>query len=606
MRIPHSTWLSFTYHWQGPPGLARPLRLEWRLVAIRWLGIVFVGFGIVLMPLDEGRRLACFGVLAFAAIYNLVVRSMIQRSASLTRVGVVTTFSDSVLSLGFLYLIDAGFSSPFAVLLFSVTVSVAMRYGYKLALIQCTSLVIIDAVEALIRTHQLDSLFVFFSAYLFIVSLLASYLREEASRAEEALQLRLRRANQLNEASGMLATTLHLESLLHAVTRASAHLFESECAVLLPGSALLETRHPVPSLITYPAGSGVQMRELALLCKQDAGAEATELPLWQPFTLITGHSGILVRLALQERNVTFATLALALPRGKVASTIDPDLVVAFAGRAMLALENASLYLTLTQNSDELQRAYGELASAHQELLSVDEMKTNFLANVSHELRTPLTSIRSFSELLLSFDDPSVRQEFLQIINLESERLTRLVNDVLDVTKIESGYMEWHMQPLDLPALLTESVRVFDASLTEQGLEMCIEVAPDLPAVEADADRIRQVLNNLVSNAVKFTARGSIKLSAVRAGDAVRVSVRDTGIGIPDEDQERIFEKFQQVGEVLTGKPRGSGLGLPISREIIAHHGGRLWVESTLAKGSTFSFTLPISLDHQVIGESVAA
>jgi signal transduction histidine kinase len=318
------------------------------------------------------------------------------------------------------------------------------------------------------------------------------------------------------------------------------------------------------------------------------------LPLWQPLTLLSGVDAIVMQLALPERQITFATLALALPSSRSTTALDPDVVESFAKRVALAIENASLYRTLAKSTGDLQRAYGDLASAHQELLSVDEMKTNFLANVSHELRTPLTSIRSFSELLLAFDDPSVRQEFLQIINSESERLTRLVNDVLDVTKIESGYMDWHLQPLDLPVLLAESVRVFDATVVEAGLEFVLDIEPDLPPVDADGDRVQQVVSNLINNALKFTAQGTITLHAGVVGAEVCVSVRDTGIGISAADQERIFEKFQQVGEVLTDKPRGTGLGLPISREIITHHRGRLWVESVLGQGSTFSFTLPIS------------
>ncbi len=336
-------WPWIQYHWQGPPSLQRPTRLEWRLVAIRWLGIVFVSIGLLLMPLSDERRIAAFGVLGFAAAYNLVVRTMILRAVPLTRIGMVTTFSDSVLSLGFLYLIDAGFSSPFAMLLFSVTLSVAMRYGYKLAILQCTALVVTDAIEAILRTHQIDSLFVFFSGYLFIVAVLASYLREEASRAEEALHQRLRQANLLNEATGMLAVSLQFEPLLAAVTRAATRLFDSECAVLKPAGSLFEVEYTLPATVSYPPVPHARYRELELLCAQTASTGLPpDLPLWQPLTLLSGVDAIVMQLALPERQITFATLALALPSSRSTTALDPDVVESFAKRVALAIENASL------------------------------------------------------------------------------------------------------------------------------------------------------------------------------------------------------------------------------------------------------------------------
>jgi signal transduction histidine kinase len=243
---------------------------------------------------------------------------------------------------------------------------------------------------------------------------------------------------------------------------------------------------------------------------------------------------------------------------------------------------------------ELQRLYSDLAVAHQELLSLDEAKTNFLANVSHELRTPLTSIRAFSEILQSYpDDEETQQEFLHIISSESERLTRLVNDVLDVTKIESGQMEWRDESVDASALLEQCTRTFAPLFEQSTLEFRQEVAPNLPLIRGDHDRLQQVIQNLLNNAMKFTSEGSIGLRARVVGDALRISVSDTGVGIAPQDQERVFEKFQQVGDTLTGKPKGTGLGLTICREIVEHHGGQLTLESEPGEGSTFTIVLPV-------------
>jgi signal transduction histidine kinase len=244
---------------------------------------------------------------------------------------------------------------------------------------------------------------------------------------------------------------------------------------------------------------------------------------------------------------------------------------------------------------ELQRLYSDLAVAHQELLSLDEAKTNFLANVSHELRTPLTSIRAFAEILQSYpDDDETQQEFLQIISSESERLTRLVNDVLDVTKIESGEMDWRDESIDPSALLEQCARTFAPLFEHSSLQFEQAVQPCLPLIRGDHDRLQQVIHNLLTNAMKFTSAGTIGLRAGIDGHELVIEVWDTGVGIAMEDHERVFEKFQQVGDTLTGKPKGTGLGLTICRDIVAHHGGRLQLNSEPGEGSRFTIALPIA------------
>jgi signal transduction histidine kinase len=250
---------------------------------------------------------------------------------------------------------------------------------------------------------------------------------------------------------------------------------------------------------------------------------------------------------------------------------------------------------LQSSHDDLRRAYTDLAVAHQELLQLDEMKSDFIANVSHELRTPLTSVVAYSEMLLTYDDapPEEQREFLRIIHTESVRLTRLVGDVLDITKIESGDFSLEREPIDVAELIETVGRAYRAVVEQQGLTLEMVVDPDLPVVVGDHDRLQQVLTNLLANAAKFTRHGTLRVSAERAGDELRIAVADTGIGIPPEHHERIFEKFHQVGDVMTEKPTGSGLGLAICRELVQAHGGRIWVESTPGVGSTFTVALPI-------------
>lgn len=260
-------------------------------------------------------------------------------------------------------------------------------------------------------------------------------------------------------------------------------------------------------------------------------------------------------------------------------------------------------LQLEQKSRELEAATAKLRAANLRLQELDRMKDDFIATVTHELRTPLTSIRAFSELLL--DDPKTdlaeRKRFLVIITKETERLTRLINQMLDLAKIESGNAEWHTTELDLREVIRESAEATAGVYRDQQVRLELELPAAIPLVMADRDRLIQVMLNLLSNAVKFCDRtaGHVIVRLGAEADRLRVDVRDNGRGIVLADQQLIFERFRQVGDTLTSKPRGTGLGLPISRQIVEHFGGSLWVESEFGKGSKFSFTLPLNLSRNV-------
>jgi signal transduction histidine kinase len=254
---------------------------------------------------------------------------------------------------------------------------------------------------------------------------------------------------------------------------------------------------------------------------------------------------------------------------------------------------------LEEKSRELEAATTELRAANERLKELDKLKDDFVATVSHEVRTPLTSIRSFSEILR--DNPDLeqeqRQEFVSIIVKESERLSRLINDILDLAKMEAGTSEWHMADL-APQAVIEQALAATAGLFAKARHILLEtrIAADLPPIRADADRLTQVIVNLISNAVKFCAQkdGRIQLEAWQDAGFLRVDVKDNGTGIAKADQQKIFERFQQAGNTLTDKPQGTGLGLPISRQILQRFGGEIWVESEPGKGATFSFRVPLS------------
>lgn len=247
----------------------------------------------------------------------------------------------------------------------------------------------------------------------------------------------------------------------------------------------------------------------------------------------------------------------------------------------------------------------ELHQAYSDLKELDKTKDAFLSSVSHELRTPLTSIRSFSEILLNYDDhrPETLEEFLAIINRESERLTRLIDDIMDLAKIDARKMEWNLQRLAPGAVVRRAAESVRGLLLERGLDLEIDVPAGLPAVEMDEDRILQVLSNLLGNAIKFTPRGgSIRIQGAYEGEqgphdtggSLHLLVADTGVGIPPGELHRIFERFKQVGDTLTDKPKGTGLGLSICREILTCLGGRIWAESVPGVGSTFHVVVPVN------------
>jgi signal transduction histidine kinase len=196
----------------------------------------------------------------------------------------------------------------------------------------------------------------------------------------------------------------------------------------------------------------------------------------------------------------------------------------------------------------------------------------------------------------------VRQvtENLDIIVAEGERLTALINDVLDLAKIEAGKVIWHMQPLSIPDVVERATAATATLFERKGLKLIKEMEPDLPPIVGDRDRLIQVMINLISNAVKFSERGSVTCRVAQADGDILVSVIDTGVGIAEADRLRVFDRFTQVGDTLTDKPKGTGLGLPICKEIVEHHGGRIWVESEPGKGSNFSFTLPIRVSEAMV------
>lgn len=256
-----------------------------------------------------------------------------------------------------------------------------------------------------------------------------------------------------------------------------------------------------------------------------------------------------------------------------------------------------------QAEEEREELIAQLQKANEKLQSIDKMKTSFISMVSHELRTPLTTIKAFIELLLIKQGMPDEQKakLMSTINAETDRLSRLITDLLDLSKIESGSMKWKIGEVSIEELIRSVIASMELLFEGKGLRVTQDFTPSLSRISGDRDRLVQVVTNLLSNAIKFTPRGGAIHIAARPKAAwpqaeVVVEISDTGIGIPAAHIDLIFEKFYRSDDAATAAIEGSGLGLAITRQIIEYHGGRIWATSRHGKGSTFTFTLPLPKD----------
>ncbi len=374
-----------------------------------------------------------------------------------------------------------------------------------------------------------------------------------------------------------------------SVRYAIAQLVDEECdwcaaAGLERGtaSALLE--------VVVPVGSAVDL------------ARKSAWNTFVPALLATGLGVLLLSFLVSRLKAnTDAARKLAEERARANEALIGEVAQRTRAEAELAVANDRL----TANHTTLEQWAAELEIAHTRLRDVDELKTKFLSEVSHELRSPMAAIVSAAKIITKYyvTKPEVVERFGATIVSEGARMTRLINDFLDLTKVESGCVDWNDAEVELGSLVSDALHGMDSLALEGGIRLEQEIEPDLPRLRVDRDRIFQVLTNLSNNAIKFTPEGgTVRLCASLSDGDLLFSVDDTGPGIPPEELSKVFDRFHQVkAKQPDGKQaRGTGLGLCIAREIVEHYGGRIWVESELGKGSSFRFTIPMDGSHRQV------
>ena len=256
---------------------------------------------------------------------------------------------------------------------------------------------------------------------------------------------------------------------------------------------------------------------------------------------------------------------------------------------------------IDETNKKLLETQEKLKKSYEELKRMDEKKDEFISIAAHELKTPITAIHGFSQLLQNdkiIENKEMRKKFLKIIDKETKRLGNLVTDILDLSRIDLGTIKFNYQEVDLYELL-ESIKREANILIKEGLKIEYEIEKNLPKIITDRERLVQILLNLINNAVKYTPRGKITVGVKKEGAFIHFYVKDTGIGIPTSQREKIFERFYQIDSSYTREKSGTGLGLSLCKEFVERLGGRIWVESKPGKGSTFHFTLPVNKNENL-------
>ncbi len=403
----------------------------------------------------------------------------------------------------------------------------------------------------------------------------------------------------LVEISQVVSSTLDIETVLASIVRHAVQLSKTDAGtiyefdeaeqVFMPrtnygvNAEFIEALHEA----AHGVGDETVIGRAAIKRAPEQIADLANVPDYPlPFVKEAGFRAMLAVPLLREDRL-FGGLVVRRKEAGWFSTPVVDLLQTFAAQSVVALHNARLFREIEEKGREL-----EIANKH---------KSQFLANMSHELRTPLNAILGYTELILDNiygDVPEKIGEVLERLGKNGRHLLGLINDVLDLSKIEAGQLNLSLNEYSMGEVVQTVFTSVEALAAEKKLELKARVPQDLSIARGDEQRIAQVLLNLLGNAIKFTDEGEVRVEVTASDETFLVSVADTGPGLSEADQKRIFDEFHQADGSNTREKGGSGLGLSIAKKIVEMHGGRIWVESNVGKGSTFRFTLPVRVERQ--------
>jgi signal transduction histidine kinase len=402
----------------------------------------------------------------------------------------------------------------------------------------------------------------------------------------------------LGEVGQAVSSTLDLQTVLSTIVRHAVQLSGTDCGIIYEYDEPTQEFHLRASyqmeeeLVNAYRATPLRLGQGATgrAAETRAPTQVTDLRQEQEFATRgmrpilsrLGYQSLLAMPLLLEQKIMGALTIYRRHTGTFAPEVV-NLLQTFATQSVLAIQNARLFREIEEKSRQI-----EAANRH---------KSEFLANMSHELRTPLNAIIGFSEVLQEklFGELNEKQaEYTEDILTSGQHLLSLINEILDLSKVEAGRMELELSSFDLPLAIDNARTFVRERAAKHGINLDVAIDERLGEFVGDERKIKQILLNLLSNAVKFTPEGGrIGIKARQADGSVEISVSDTGIGISPEDQAKIFEEFRQVGSDYAHKIEGTGLGLTLAKKFVELHGGKIWVESEVGKGSRFTFTLPI-------------
>jgi len=424
-------------------------------------------------------------------------------------------------------------------------------------------------------------------------------LEQKVDERTKELARSVKELKALMEVSQTVISTLDLETVLTSIVRHAVQISQTDAGTIYE---LDETEQIFVPKISYGASEsfleGLRNTKLNIDGKTVIAQAASKRSPEQIPDLMkepdyplsdvrkAGYRALLALPLLRQNRLIGGLIVRRHAPGEFPSQIV-ELLQTFADQSVIAIHNA--------------RLFREIEEKGQELEVVNKHKSEFLANMSHELRTPLNAILGYSELIIDKiygDVPEKILGVLERVEKNGRHLLGLINDVLDLSKIEAGRLTLSLNEYSMKDVVQSSFASVEALAAEKNLVLKMEVSEKLKTGKGDEQRITQVVLNLLGNAIKFTEHGEIRVKTTVSNGSFLVSVSDTGPGIPDADQEKIFDEFMQVDGSSTKEKGGTGLGLSISKKIVKMHGGRIWVESVFGKGSTFQFTLPIRVERQ--------